>query len=292
MHANPVLLLDGPTGTELQRRGFDTRLPLWSAGANRAAPDLLVQIHREYIEAGADVITANTFRTNTRAAVHAGLSRTEARELTRRGIELARRAIAESGRTGILLAGSDAPVEDCYSPELVPGDGALRVEHREHIAWMMEDGCDVILIETMNTLHEAVIATEAARELGARTWTSIVTDTTGERLLSGEEIEEAVKELAALQPEAMLVNCAGPGATLRAVAIVAEYQREHGGAWIYGGYPNGTVPDPIEGWSHPRSIPTEEILDALAAMVSYGATIIGGCCGTRPEQLALVRARL
>lgn len=291
MH-HDIILLDGPTGTELQRRGVDTTLPLWSAGANRTAPEILVQVHREYIEAGADLITANTFRTNTRAVVNSGLTRNDARDLTRRGVELARRAIELSGRDSVLLAGSDAPAEDCYSPALVPDDQTLRAEHREHIEWMMEDGCDLILIETMNTLREAIIATEAGIALGARVWTSLVPDETGERLLSGEGMDEAVEAIAALGSEAILVNCASTGASLRAVEVMARYQRVHGGEWHYGAYPNGGIPDPIEGWSHAHSITSETFVDALSGMIAHGATVVGGCCCTTPEQLALMGAAL
>src|SRR6185503_12308221 len=87
-----VLLLDGATGTELHRRGVDTGLPLWSANAllTGSGLDTLRQIHLDYLEAGAAILTANTFRTHRRALASMGH---DARELTKRAVEVARQAV-------------------------------------------------------------------------------------------------------------------------------------------------------------------------------------------------------
>jgi homocysteine S-methyltransferase len=85
------LVLDGATGTELERRGVATRLPLWSAAALDTHPEVVAAIHADYVAAGADVLTANTFRTQRRSLAHAGWEG-RARELTRRAVSLARDA--------------------------------------------------------------------------------------------------------------------------------------------------------------------------------------------------------
>src|SRR5262245_30418452 len=107
------MLLDGGTGTELLRRGYRTTLPLWSAGALLDRPDLVAAIHADYAKAGAEIVTANTFRTNVRALRKAGLE-ARAPELNRLAVKLAR----DSGAP--FVAGSIAPLEDCYRPDLVP----------------------------------------------------------------------------------------------------------------------------------------------------------------------------
>src|SRR5512139_2644302 len=122
-----ALLLDGAAGTELQRRGVDTTLPLWSARALIEAPEVLRAIHKDYLAAGADIITTNTFRTHRRTLTRAGVGE-RARELTSLAVQIARDAAGRVDRQ-IFVAGSMAPLEDCYSPQLVPAADELQVEH-------------------------------------------------------------------------------------------------------------------------------------------------------------------
>jgi S-methylmethionine-dependent homocysteine/selenocysteine methylase len=286
-----ILLLDGPTGTELQRRGIDTTLPLWSARALLTAPEVVEQIHLDYIAAGADVVTTNSFRTNRRAMERSGLAG-ESERLTRLSVDMARRAIERSGRTGIIVAGSDAPVEDCYAPDLVPSNEELREEHEEHIRWLVEAGCDLVKIETMNTLREAAIACEAASALGSPFMISVVADMKGENILSGEPLYEAVQQLHRYGPDGILVNCSSPRSVLRAVEVIARAHDDLGAGWRFGGYANSGEPDPVVGWNAVKSLPVDLFCTAVQGMLALGATVIGSCCGTTPEyirQLCLLK---
>ncbi len=138
MMKGELLLLDGATGTELNRRGVDTGLPLWSANAltTDTGLNVLRQIHVDYLNAGADVLTANTFRTHRRALAGKGH---DARELTRRAVATAQEAVAQFGKPA-QVAGSVAPLEDCYRPDLVPTDDECRDEHSERIQHLEEAG--------------------------------------------------------------------------------------------------------------------------------------------------------
>jgi S-methylmethionine-dependent homocysteine/selenocysteine methylase len=276
------LLLDGPTGTELERRGVDTSRRLWSARAIVESPAILANIHCDYIDAGADIVTVNTFRTNRRAVVGSGLDARDAGRLTREAAAIARRSVERCGRRDVLLAASDAPVEDCYAPALVPTDAELRDEHREHIEMLVEAGCDVVLIETMNTLREAVIAAEVAGEIGHPFIVSVVTDESGERMLSGEPLADVVRALASHAPFAILSNCASPRATARAVALLATLAGASEAAWKFGGYANGGEPDPIVGYRKVRTIPIDEFVASSRSMLEAGAHLTGSCCGTTP----------
>lgn len=284
------LLLDGPTGTELQRRGFDTRLPLWSARALVDAPEIVQAIHEEYIRCGADVITANSFRTNRRVVERAGLPRRKAAELTRLAVEIAARARVSSGRPDVLIAGSAAPVEDCYSPDLVPSDAELLDEHQEHIGFLAESGCDFILIETMNTLREARAACSAATRFNVPFMVSLVTDPDGERVLSGEPLREAAAELGGYGPEAILTNCSAPRAVLRAAQILAELRGDLNAPWEFGGYANSGEPDPVLGWEFVHTVPVDRFTAAAREMRALGAKVIGSCCGTTPEYVRELRS--
>lgn len=281
--AGDILVLDGPTGTELQRRGFDTRLPLWSARALIDAPEMIEDIHCRYIRAGAGAITTNSFRTNRRVIERAGLGPEKAAELTLLSVEIAKRAVERCGRPDVLIAGSDAPVEDCYSPDLVPTDAELFEEHREHIGWLVEAGCDFVLIETMNTLREAREACSAAAGFERPFMVSLVTDPSGEKILSGESLYDAAKELHCFGPAAILTNCSAPAAVLRATGILADLRAELNASWRFGGYANSGEPDPVLGWEFVHIVPVDEFVAATRRMRSLGATVIGSCCGTTPE---------
>src|SRR2546422_789817 len=190
--SGPAILLNAATGTELQRRGADTRLPLWSARALVESPELVSAIHKDEVAAGAEVLTANTFRTHRRTLEKAGLGG-RSRELTALAVRLAREAAEGAGRE-VFVAGSLSPLEDCYRPDLVPEDEALEREHRDQAESLAAAGVDAILVETHNTVRELVAAARAARATGLPFVASMVTDGTG-RLLSGEIIGDATRAL-------------------------------------------------------------------------------------------------
>ncbi|HJW84596.1 MAG TPA: homocysteine S-methyltransferase family protein, partial [Anaerolineae bacterium] len=174
--ARELLILDGATGTELARRGVDTGLPLWSANGLIRAPDVVRAIHADYVRAGANIITTNTFRTHRRNLAHAGLDH-RARELTHLAVQIARDAIQLSNHPPnqpLFVAGSMSPLEDCYSPDRVPPDDQLRAEHCEIAEHLAEAGCDLLLVETMNTIREATLAAEAAKSTGLPVCVSFV----------------------------------------------------------------------------------------------------------------------
>ncbi len=278
------LLLDGPTGTELHRRGYETRLPLWSAGANLDATDLLENIHRDYVAAGAQVLTANTFRTNPSTLRQAGLLQ-HGPAMVAAAVQAAKAAANDASHM-VRVAGSLAPVADCYRPDLVPGDGALQEEHAMHAAWMVEAGVDLLLVETMNTIREAVAATRAASATGLEVWTSLVLDASGD-LLDGTPLPEAIqamRDLGDARPDALLVNCCPIGAVTRAAPIIAENWY---GPW--GAYANIGTADPVMGWEQGRDVSVEEYVEAAREWVAAGAGIVGSCCGTTPTQTAALK---
>jgi hypothetical protein len=108
LRAGAPLVLDGATGTELERRGVATRLPLWSAGALDSDPELVRQIHADYVASGVDAVTANTFRTQRRTLAHAGIAE-RAEELTRRAVALARSAAGDRASFAQRAEGERSP---------------------------------------------------------------------------------------------------------------------------------------------------------------------------------------
>ncbi|MBM4202195.1 MAG: homocysteine S-methyltransferase family protein, partial [Gammaproteobacteria bacterium] len=204
-----TLILDGATGTELNRRGVDTGLPLWSANAllTDEGARVLQSIHEDYLRAGADILTTNTFRTHRRALAPSG-NAGRALELTRRAVDIARAAIANvPADRPRYVAGSISTLEDCYRPDLVPPEETLRTEHLERVHHLLECGADVFLIETINSIREAAIIARLAAATGWPVIVSFVCNREG-RLLSGESLTDAARRLLPLGVSALGVNCA------------------------------------------------------------------------------------
>ena len=264
--AGPPLVMDGATGTELERLGIPSELPLWSARGVIEAPETVRAIHRAYLAAGAQLLTANTFRTQRRTLDHAGQGH-RAGELTARAVALAREAALESGS---FVLGSAPPLEDCFQPERVPDDGTLAREHGEHARHLLAAGVDAILVETINTIREAVAAVRAARECGAPVLVSFVAGRDA-HLLSGEPLDEAIDAVVPLGPLAVGVNCLPPGAVPPCLGVL---QRADLPFLVYAN---------LIGPGEQRS--PQEYARCASGWIEAGARIIGGCCGTRPEHI-------
>lgn len=270
------LLLDGATGTELNRRGVDTGLPLWSATAltTDAGVNVLRQVHLDYLNAGADIITTNTFRTNRRALADTRLS---AHELTARAVVTAKEAVAEFGQP-TLIAGSLSTLEDCYRPDLVPSNSECRLEHDERIEHLVESGVDLLLIETMNSIREAAIAARIATATGLPTWVTFVCGSNG-LILSGESLTQAADIILPLGVTALGVNCM-PAHTL--ALPLAELRTVCGDSFPLVAYGNIGYVDDEQGWVNTDC--TDPVGYRQQAL-TWPAQIIGACCGSTPEHI-------
>jgi enediyne biosynthesis protein CalE2 len=280
LRAGPPLILDGATGTELERRGVETRLPLWSAAALDTHPEIVRQIHADYVACGVDAVTANTFRTQRRSLAHAGMA-DRAEELTGRAVALAREAAG--GRVWVL--GSSSTLEDCYHPERVPDAVSLAHEHAEHARNLARAGVDAILVETMNTRREAVAALRAARDAGVPAIASFVC-WDGARLLSGEPLADALRGAADEAACALLVNCLPPSNAEECLDALAAQPLP------FGIYPNLGVPEDELGFRRSEDLAPDRFGELAAGWAARGARVLGGCCGTTPAHIAALVARV
>jgi S-methylmethionine-dependent homocysteine/selenocysteine methylase len=283
--AGPPLLLDAAMGTELEKRGAPSGLPLWSARALSEAPELVLAIHRGEVAAGAQALTANTFRTHARTLAREGKA-DRAVELTAIAVRLARDAASHAAPPPYVL-GSLAPLEDCYRPDLAPGLEALVREHELQARALAEAGVDGILLETHNSVAELQAAARAARSTGLPVIASMVTDGKG-RLLSGEPIEKAVDALGEVFPDALSINCV-PARDL--AADLARLARAAPGVPL-GAYGNLGPPTEPGGTRFERDIPPEEYADIARGWLDLGARLVGGCCGTTAAHTAAMRRML
>jgi S-methylmethionine-dependent homocysteine/selenocysteine methylase len=266
-----LVLLDGPMGTELERRGVALPPPAWSARALEAAPEAVAAIHREYAAVGATVHRANTFRTHQRSSGQLW------HELAQRAVELAR----ANARAGQRVAGSIGPLEDCYRPDLSPGVEA-RAEHRALASVLAASGVDLLFCETFPHPIEAAVAVEAAVETGVPTWVSLTPAPDGS-LMTPAEVRAAARACVSAGAQAVLVNCLAARRTL-------GYVRELAGLGVpFGAYANAGRPDEGLGWASvadPRA--AEAYADLARTWIDAGATIVGGCCGTGPAHIEAV----
>ena len=273
-----VTILDGPLGTELNARGVGTPLPGWSAHALITAPGVVGAIHRDYASAGATVHTANTFRTKRRQFP------AEWERLARLAVRICRESIPAGHR----VAGSVAPLEDCYRPDLSPPADVARAEHRELAMVLADAGCDVLLCETFPHAEEAIIALEACVATGLPVWVSFTPGPDG-TLLTPKDVGGAAREAIRRGAAAVLVNCV-------AAPLAAPYVRalaEAAGGAPFGVYANAGRPDDRIGWQAPEATPdaAARYADLAGEWVAMGATLVGSCCGTRPGHVAELARR-
>lgn len=291
LRSGPPLLLDAAMGSDLDRRGLPTTLPLWSAIGLIERPDLVQAIHRDNLEAGADIITTNTFRSTVRTLRKAGLDESEAARLDRLAVELAQAARSESGRSDVLIAGSIAPLDECYDPTFETADDVALAEHLEQASNLAAAGVDFLMIETMPTIREAVVTTRAALQTGLPVTVGFVcalaADTGEASLMSGESLAEAVEALRPYPVAMIFANCAAPPVITSALRQVRELTD-----LPFGGYANvGQVDDEV-GWNPAGALRGDAYAAAAAEWLELGARVIGGCCGTHPEHTRALRRLL
>jgi S-methylmethionine-dependent homocysteine/selenocysteine methylase len=257
-----VILLDGPMGSELGRRGVDTSTPLWSAEGLVAAPDVVRAVHASYAAAGATHHRTNTFRARRRTAG------ADWERLARLAVRLAR-----EGAAGGVVLGSVGPLEDCYRPDLAPEDDVARREHAELVRVLVDAGVDALICETFASPREAAIAAGACARTGKETWVSLTAGPSAD-LMTPAAMREAARACAGEGAAAVLVNCVAARLTLPYVdALVAVHDR-------VGVYANASA------WNEPP-ISAAEYAEHARTWLAHGATIVGACCGNSE---AVVRA--
>ncbi len=268
--------LDGPLGTELERRGVALPPPAWTAAALEQAPDTVVAIHAEYAAAGAEVHTTNTFR--TRDCCLAGTP------WAGRGAALAATAVAlcrDGAGPEARVAGSLAPLADCYRPDLTPDDADLQREHTALARILAASGCDLLLVETMPTARELSIATCAAVATGLPVWSAITLGPRGD-FFDRTGVLSAWAQAAEAGAEAFLINCVPADRITPVLATLCD--RAAGDGPALGAYGN-TIFSAAGEWS------PERYADEAVAWADLGAGIVGGCCGTTPAHLAALTDR-
>lgn len=265
------LIFDGAMGTMLQARGL--ALGEIPESYNIKHPEIIVDIHQAYIEAGCQVITSNTFGANSYKLKDTGYS---VKELVEKGIELAQQA--RGNRKDIYIAQDISAIGQLMEPM-----GPLSFDEayelfKEQIQW--GEGADLILIETLSDLYETKAAVLAAKENSKRPLVVSMTFQQDGRTLTGTDVETMVNVLEGLGVDALGVNCSLGPKELKAI-VQRILECAHIPVIVQ---PNAGLPLLENGKSVFKIDPCvfSEYLIEFAAM---GVGLLGGCCGTTPAHL-------
>lgn len=275
--AGEVLVGDGAIGTMLYAKGV--ALEANFEHLNLVRPELVLELHKEYIAAGAQVIETNSFGANYVKLAAIGLGGKVA-EINRQGALIARRAAKGHD---VFVAGSMGPLGRGKG-ELTPDE--IRECFRIQAAALAEGGVDLLILETFAELEELEWAVAAAKETGLAVVSNLAFGE-GSRVAGGIEAEAAALRLVAAGADLVGANCgAGPLAvlaTLKKIAAVTELP--------LAAYPNSGFPEYLDGRYIYRATP-EYFAEKAVEMAAAGASLIGGCCGTTPEHVKSMAQRL
>ena len=276
-------ILDGAIGSELILKGEILPPDIWSAKVNLSNPNLLLNIHKEYINAGSNYITTNTFRTTTRAYKKTSLSNAQANKLAKKSMDAAINiAKKASENKSIKILGSIAPLEDCYSPQLFPGVENAKNEFSIIAKWLKEGGVDGYILETMNNIVETQTCLEAVQDYKLPVWVSFnLSDSY--HIQSGETLENAISMTTNFDADCILLNCNPIDRTNSGLKIMASQCSS------WGIYPNLGIGEPSPDGIITNYYSDNKFLKLCENAINLGASVIGGCCGTSPRHIKLLK---
>lgn len=280
-----LLLGDGAMGTELFARGFSFEQSLESL--NLSHPEAIRAIHRAYLEAGADLIEANTFGANSIRQEEFGLAE-QAATLAAAGVKLAIEARVQVGRASALVGGSIGPLGKQLAPYGPLSSESAAAAYHETIAALTTAGVDVLIFETFSDLNELLLAIRTARSLTDLPVVAHMTFDEEERTALGHLPEDVARALADAGVDVAGANCSvGPAV----VAAVVERMHQAAPALALSALPNAGFPSRVRGrLAYPSS--PDYFASHLESFRAAGVRLIGGCCGTTAAHIAALRAAL
>lgn len=286
-----IVILDGGVGTELERRGVAMDPEAWCGSASLHNAVVLEAIHRDYIAAGADIITTNTYASSRLLLEPAGFG-TRFEEINRAAVGAARRARAAGGRNDVLIAGSlshRTPVEPGTARldlSRVPSEAAMTEAFSELAGLLRDLGCDLILLEMMYYPERLGPVFEAARATGLPVWAGFSARRGADGQLLGYAPDRDIP-LADLFQVLQDYDVAAAGIMHTPPNIVGPALEILGG--VFDGpllaYPDsGYFKSP--NWQFENVIPPHELQRFAGEWLAGRLQIVGGCCGLSPEHIA------
>jgi homocysteine S-methyltransferase len=286
LRSGRMVILDGGTGTDIQRRGAPMSGETWCAEVNRTHPDIVEAVHRDYIAAGAHVITANTFATSALSFNALGRDG-DLLELDRMAVAIAKKA---AKGTGTAIAGSVStmrpviPGTDRTDKQREWPESEARRLFKAKVDNLKQAGVDFLMMEMMRDSDYSIWASEAAIATGLPVWIGISLEGNRDGTLKGfgredQPFEEFGPRLAALKPAAICIMHTSPNNTDKAIPLLRSFWTGPIGAYPESGY--FKMPD----WQFIDVIPPALLVEKAKAWREMGVTILGGCCGLGPVHI-------
>jgi 5-methyltetrahydrofolate--homocysteine methyltransferase len=285
-----LFLLDGAMGTQLIARGIEAGV--CNDYLSIDSPDIVLNIHRAYLEAGSDAVLTNTFGANKFALGRHGLG-DKVKEINTAAAKIARRAAG----TGKYVLGDIGPSGDFLQPlgNLKPEE--LKDAFAEQAKALLAGGVDGFIIETMSALDEVTIAIEAVKSVNGNlpVFASMAFDKAGNdyRTMMGVDVESAVSKIVSLEVNAVGFNC-GTLSLDDYIELAGKFisaVKQLGKDVLIFAEPNAGKPELVDGRAVYKVTP-EDFAAAAEKIHSAGVNIIGGCCGTGPEHIEAVSRKL
>jgi len=281
---NRTILADGAMGTMLHTHGID--FDKCFDELNLTNPASVAEIHRAYIEAGAELIITNTFGANRYKLSKHGLE-DQVTQINRAGFELAKRVVAASFKD-VLIAGDVGPLGVRIAPYGKVKPEEAREAFVEQIRALAEAGVDLIVIETMSDIYEIQEAIKAAKDVANLPVVASVTFTRDDRTLLGDSPSKVARKVSEAGADVIGVNCSGGPSQLLRILKQMRQAVPNGKFWVK---PNAGWPEQVGGRiMYPAD--ADYFGDYALSFREAGANIVGGCCGTTPQHIAAMKKAL
>ena len=296
MDSSVVTLLDAGMGRTLSMKGIEIPPTIWSANALLVAPEIVKEVHLENIQAGAKVITTNSY-----GIILADLAKINIEDqyesLNILAGKLAVEAVTDSGKS-VEIAASLPPQNGSYRSDLVLDRSVIEPLYRRQ-AKLLEPFVDIFLCETMSSIDEAISAAAGVSGLGKPVYIGLTLhDEKSATLRSGESLQSAVQALADFNVAGILANCCLPERISDAIPLLAA-----SGVDFFGGYANAFTRVPqdwllgggkeFDGRLTMRDdLSPEFYSEFVVDWIGKGANFVGGCCGTTAKHIQAISEKL
>jgi S-methylmethionine-dependent homocysteine/selenocysteine methylase len=290
LEADRILLIDGAMGTELQRRGAPMDKIAWSGAAVLTHPDIVREIHEDYIRAGARVIITNTFGSTRQMLAPAGYG-DRVEEVHRGAVRLARQARENAGEPEVAVAGSISTEPPGFDRDAFLAPERELEAYREAAGLLLDAGVDLIALEMIVETNHASRAMRAALETGLPVWLGVACRKTKDgRIVSFDcpdlELVTVLDALIPMGPTVVNIMHSEIEAVPEAIALVRQRWSGPIGVYPESGY--FTKPH----WNFVDVISPADLATVAASWVAAGARLLGGCCGTAPEHIQALQAAM
>ncbi len=290
-----ITILDGGTGRELEAQGASIDPPLWSANALKEDPSAVKEVHKSFLEAGAEVITTNTYAVTRYNLGNAGMAKDQGKLLDI-AYEQARLAKQEADKE-VRIAASIPPLTETYRADLVLGEDDLKDEYEFLIDKAIANNVDVLLAETLSDATEAFVIMDIVenKKNCPPLWISFTVNEQG-NLRSGEPLNDIAKELIAKGVKVILVNCSTMQNINRSMEILGKLSKEIDFQFgAYGNRYNEIRKDyklELKSTELKEDTCPADYTESAKYWIKQGATIVGGCCGIGPEYIRDLRENI